>query len=364
MNALCAMDPGKVMKGLASCDPPLFKRDHLEEIRHNKTTDQKNMKLVETLMYRDFKGLSEFLRTLTSIDHAHYKLSLELQPLKHRIGWFAPSPAHAAAVVYVLEEYADAKFSRMERGGGDNKSLVIRRARIFPDEFTPEEKERSEVPIDAMERVKWSHTTEVCLVFPASNIDSMTALEKFLEDKKLTSELDLILTSVVEVKGQGSREKGGEAVLAEEVLCDTGRVSSGVEKAKKLESLKTYLNTFSPHGPEHWLEREKEIIGTKPDISFNTLEQCSSEISDSNSTDDASANTSSTILVRDPIAYRFYELCGAKCPGKASLLCYSAVRREEEGALATVSLRAESRAAVTSSCVLMEVCRHFTVHES
>lgn len=346
MAALCeGMDHAKVVSRLAKSG--LFGKFELEKISHKDTTQDKNMQVVEYLQDRDFGGLSEFLRTLASIDHAHYKLAEKLQPVEHRIAWFAPSPAHAASVVYALEEYAGAKFSRMERGGA-NKSLVIRRARIFPREFDREQQPRTEVPLDSEKMVTFSHKTEVCLIFPASHVpsDILPALESFFAADELISNVDMFLTGVTDVVGRG------RVVLATEVCNVVGgeRVSAGV-KEDKLKSLETCLKSLE-QGTEEWIKKEQDGVALKLDVSFNTLCQLTKG---SEETLDAAT---SVIFISDPMAYRFYELCQARCPEKGSLLCHSALCQEEEGELAVVGLGVETRAAVTSSCVLMEVCRH------
>lgn len=337
------MHPDKVVSRLAKAG--VFRRYELETIDSKTTTQAKVTQVIEFLQNRDFDGLSEFLRILASVDQAHYQLAQQLQPVRHRVAWFAPSPAHAAAVVYALERYAGAKFSSMVRGGED-KSLVMRRARIFPREFAADRQPKTEVPVDVQHEVTWSHKTEVCLAFPASHLpcDVLPALEKFFAEGGVVTDADMVVTSVVvETESDSCEEEEERSVIVATEVCDEAsgeKACAGVEEARL-----SFLRSLSGKGTGDWIEKER----TKLEIDFKPL-LCQSQDSKAPITPiTGTATTSPCISTSSPVPYRFYQLCQEKFPEKSSLLCHCP---------------AESRAAVTTTCVLMEVCKHFYNNES
>lgn len=366
-----SMNPTKVVSRLVTRG--ILKKYDAETINHEVTTQNKNAKIIDTLQNRDFNSLSEFLRTLTSIDHNHSELAEKLQPVQHRITWFAPSPTQAAAVVYVLETYADAKFSRMERTG-ERKSLVVRRARIFPKEFTKEDYEsHTGLPIDVDEVVRLSHKIEVCLVFPASHTasDTLFALESCFAGEELVSCADMLLMSGAYESHVGERRR---AMIATEVCgMDKGESVCAGMMEDELHSLKTtLLQTLTKISDEKggWIRKEGHYADDKPELVFRRQQQLSTVNSDTTTPnlDIAEDATGATVFTSDPQAFRFYSLCEDKCPGKQSLMCYGVFCHEDSDKMGAVSPGAtlegcvvgpgaESTAAVTSSCILMEVCR-------
>lgn len=363
-EVLCkGMDPARVVSRLVKYG--VFKQIDVELVDHEVSVQEKNLKIIDTLLERDFQGLSQFLRALMSIDHAHCQLAETLQPVQHRIVWFAPSPTHAASVVYTLERHAGAKFSGMERAGPD-KSLVLRRARVFTEEydredFDPtseqereEEEEEGQVPVDVGEVVRWSHRTEVCLFFPASSCAPLPALKGlFAAREGLMASANLLLMGMTQEEG-GRKREGTRVQIAMEVSSAGERSGAGLLAGDKLEALKDSLSRSLKVPSQEvgvWLEEERDSTDGKVELDFCTLTNTDMDTSTEN-------GSSSIAFTDDPLVQEFSSLCREKCPGKANLLCRSVVCKEEEGELAPVKLGLESRAAVTCSCVLMEVSRH------
>ena len=345
LEALCSrMNMAAVLSRLVKSG--MFTQDDLERVEHETTMQDKNTLIVDILATeRDFDALSEFLRVLASIDHTHYDLATELQPVRHRIAWFAPSPTHAAAVVHALEKYAGARFSKMSREG-ERKSLVVRRARVFPKEFDP--KEQKDV-LDVQEVVKSSHQTEVCLAFPATQTDVSGTLRSWFGEG-LAAGADLVLMSSVCGDMVGGR--GERAVVVTEAQSGRGeRVCAGID-GEGMESLKTQLSRSLAAGEgEEWMAKECGASDSgKPRVEFRVLSQ---HLPAEEEAAPKLALTGSCCSIKDTLPFLFYSLSQQHCPGQCSLLCV--------GIPPSVSgeVGSESTAAVACSCFLMEICRHF-----
>lgn len=363
-EALCkGMDPAKVANRLAKSG--VFRLFDLEHVNSKIATQEKNEEIISRLQNRSFKDLSVFLCVLTSIDHAHYELALQLQPVTRRILVFSPSPSHAAAVVYVMEKYAGAKFSKMERVGTE-KALVLRRARVFPRELNTED-----IPLTQRlrekERALFSHRTELSLVFPAYHTpgDATSALESLFSEG-LVSSADVVLMSAV-----CGRREGGGTVIATQVCC--------TETAEaKPRSLETHLSQALSKQSNERTWRDEVAVELEFGLSCRQpLIRDSNELPNLDSNEppnlDGTGDTSNSaaFTLEDPLSLGFSALCRDQCPGKCStLLCCGLLPHEAEPtATAEVSLASggaeperlgsESVAALTSSGVLKETCEYF-----
>lgn len=350
---LCeVVNPAQVLSRLLKSG--IFKQYDVERVNHEVTSQEKTSLIIETLMDRSFEALSEFLCILASIDSSHYDLGREIQPVKHCVAWFTPSPAHAAAVVYALEEYAGAKFSKMARCG-ESKSLIVRRARVFPREFgkdedpdntiMPNDLDEDSLPLDTQEIIKSSHQTEVCLVFPTVNSDVSSVLESWFEED-LVGDADLILMSG-ECTGRRGRRR---AVIATEVcggVAGGERVCAGMG-TEDMKSLEGHLSQVLKKRKEQWVERECGVTdsGPRPEVGFVRLSQQPSEASDL--TDEGA---DCALCTANSLAFKFYQLCQRKHPIQPSLFCQGI---PHDGTAGT-----ESTAAVACSCLLMEVCKFY-----
>ena len=112
---LNGIDPEKTVSLLRRTCPDALDRHDKEEIFLKNTTSlERNEALVQTLSTRPPEVREAFERIVL----LHYpRLSSIIQPEQYRVLWLAPSPQHAAMVVYVLEKYAKATFYPTEEGG-------------------------------------------------------------------------------------------------------------------------------------------------------------------------------------------------------------------------------------------------------
>lgn len=352
MNSLKVMDPSRVLN-LLLLRSKFFGKYERELVEHEVTTQDKNQKILDLLSNADFDTLSEFICILSSIDHTHLDLALTVQPVRYRVLWFCPSSAQAAAVVYVLEKYARAKFSRMQRAGRDD-CLVVRRGRPFPIEYKEGELKKKVESVDVLKKLlPYCHPVEVCLVFPASNDSAVVAdaLETSFEEEP-SQKVDLFLLGNVYVGGMGGK---GRVVMATQV-CGGGEgedsdILSGITD-EDMSSLERALGDLAPQDLS-WLNDEEPTTMDKPQVIFSPVASTTAH-SDSASSAAAAADDVPTlepcedVMVCDPLAFKFYSLCQDKYPGKQSLVCEGVVSSEE----------ARSKMAVISSCVLMETCSH------
>ena len=336
LEELCKkMNPLKVAGKLVNSG--IFDQYDLEIVQSKITTLEKNSCILDTLVTRGFNGLSEFLKVLSSLDHTHLLLAELVQPVKYRIFWFAPTPTHAAAVVYVLEKYAQARFSKMWKQGKD-KSLVVRRARVFVREYTEEDAEEfSKQAIDVTKMVKSSHEVEVCLVFPASG--DITAALKVCFDEDMVSASDLVVMS-----GNSSsdgRLEEERVIVATEAMRGEESVSAGITGAK-LASLETSLHQIlSGSGDQQpvWLRQ----CNKPPHIEFLSLSDCTKDVSNSNTIHH---------LIPD-----FYKYCRDVCPGTKSL----AFKGSSFSSSKTMrGLESRGTGVIPATCcIVMEVCNYY-----
>ena len=342
-STLCeGMDPDAVMNGLKRRG--VFTKYDVEEVEAKVTTRNKNQLILDKMEERDFNALSEFLCVLASIGKSHLDLATLIQPVQHRIAWFTPSPAHAAEVVHTLQKYAGAKFSKMERSG-EGKSLVTRRARIFPKDYTDDPK----TPED---EVGMSHGTEVCLVFPASShsvADILHAMETWFAGEGLVNSANLVLMSTSD--GDSASEGDGKGTVIATQVCGEGdRVAAGISE-EELKSLETHLTHLlvEGRGVGEWVD--KECIGGRPAVEFCVLSQHSEE--EENNADSIPLTGESHAT----LGLQFYRLCEDNYPDKHSVFCQTNSPGEDLRAESTTTGGAAIR--MTSCCVLMEICRHY-----
>lgn len=355
MALLCErMDPAKVLSRLKKSG--VFQKYDVERVDHQTTTQDKVTLILEIMMERSFEDLSQFLCILASID---YDLAILVQPVNYHIAWFVPSPAHAAAVVYVLEKYAGAKFTKITRCG---EMLAVRRARVFPREFEKDEEpddpvlpDEDSLPVDAEEAVALSHQTEVCLVFPTANTDVSVALETWFGGDSVT-DAQLVLMGGI---GAGTPARGRKGVIVTEVCTGGERVCAGVKDLKPLDS---HLSSVLEDGREEWIKKECGSAECKPQVEFVTIpEQPSPEENGEGS--DQRGGSDHVPSTAKSLAFNFYQLCQLKCPTQPSLLCQG-ILPPDPGTHPPDPARemraAESTAAVNCSCYLMEVCRFYS----
>ena len=361
-TTLCAMDPHKVMNQLVRMRA--MKVEDRERMESKKTTKEKNLYILDVLLESPFIALSKFLRVLNSIDHTHLELAELIQPVGYRIVWFTPDPAHAAAVVYALEKYDNAIFSKMQRIGS-SESLVARRARVFVKEYSKEKlKELSEKLVNVQDVVKRSHEVEVCLLFPVSLevSDISSALEACFEED-VSSDADLVIMSgTLSKEGGRSLDERRAMVIAPEAAYD-----EEIESVTSVRALPTELKTLETSllqtlkGSPTW--SQKELTSSGPLVEFaclgpQTAAKSSRELPVLDCAEDALDKTYN--IISDPLASHFYSLCQDKRPGKSSLVCKGVLSsKEEAGDLSQSQVKTDSTVAVFSSCILMEICKHY-----
>ena len=359
LSELCdKMVPSQVTSRLVK--QGVFKDYDVQMLDSIVTKRHKNEYIINSISERGFSALTKFLCALSSIDHAHSALAERIQPVRNRITWFSAMPAHAAAVVYALEKYAGAKFSGMKRVGR-NKVLVGRRARIFPKEYD----EKNTPALDLPERAKHAHKTEVCLLFPATPTPAdaaESALESWFAEGLGLDADTVVMGGAYEGEAVGER---GRAVVAT-------RCSYGEEEARggltevEFESLEAALSESLSNLDERppWLE---EFANAVPEVKFCKM-CCQSPTGDeTRSTETASRGE---VMVTDSLPFLFYKLCRQHCPGKRSLLCQGgyatacATSDGERDLSPAQPLDPESTAALRSSCVLLEICKHYYYPEN
>lgn len=353
LDCLCRdMNPISVLSRLMKSK--IFKQYDSERVNHEVTTQEKTMLIMETLMEMDFSVLSKFLSILASIDSTHYDLARTIQPVENHIAWFTPSPAHAAAVVYTLEKYAGAKFSKMARCG-EGKSLVVRRGRVFPREFE-ENRERvfGDLPVvDTEKMVMQSHRNEVSLVFPTAGSDVPSALENWFGAGLVGNAKLILMSGVSRWEGAGRRM----AVIATGVsgsVAGGERACAGVSD-DEVKSLERHLSHTITEDTEDWVEEEgSSCDGGKPEVGFVDLPQ--QPPNGESEGDPVHGDSEHVMSTADCPAFKFYDLCKRKCPDQRSLLCQGVI---PDPAHCRTIAGSESTAAIACSCVLMEVCKFY-----
>lgn len=344
LTDLCEkMDTVKVTSELLK--DPYFDKTDLETVMHPPTTRDKNSTLVDVLQGKDFDILSEFLRSLSSIDKTHLALAEAIQPVRFRILWFSINPAHAAAVVHTLKEYARASFSRMQRIGKDS-SLILRRSRVFKKEYSKEELVK-----DTQESERYSHEVEVCLVFPSSQNDPIASLETCFKEKLISQPDVLVMGGVCEV--------GGESGLS--------LVVSKATNAKGVCVKPTGYNlAFSDFSQIR--DARSSCIDQKRDRLCDHLESLHVESYSMQALECSSSESSPAF---DPDTFKFYSLCQDYFPESRSLVCKGSMpslasdcARELEGVapVGACGQMVESAAMVTSTCALMNIINYYYKH--
>lgn len=342
------MNPEKVVSELLKYR--LFDKSDMEKVMAPSTTRDRNVQLVNILEGMEFDTLSEFLRSLSSIDQTHLALAEAIQPVRYRVLWLSMSPVHAAAVVHTLETYANASFTKLQRIGAD-RSLILRRTRVFKREYSREE--LAKINIDAQELVKYSHEVEVCLVFPSVGKDPIVCLETFFK-QSLISKLDLVVMGGVCEMGGGcgrsfivSQVTDLKEVCVKPTSYDlTSSDFSKIRDASKEDSLSDHAS----------LQIESCPMQAK---SVDDLCLTSSPAADRCSTSDPS-------MMFDLVTFQFYSLCHLYLPETRSLVCKSNVpfsgcnKPTKEAEVGIVSgCGHESEAVMQSARALMNIITYY-----
>ena len=272
-----------------------FDRTDLERVMEQPTTMLKNEVLVTILLERDFDTFSEFLRSLSSIDQVHLALAEAIQPVRFRILWFSISPVHAAAVVHTLEKYAKATFSKMQRIGED-KSLILRRGRVFKREYS-----ETELDMDVQELEKYSHEVEVCLVFPTFSSDPIASLETCFKECLISHLNLLVMGGVCEENRQG----GHCFVISQ----STNREGVCVKPIG-------YDLTVSPIRGANIDQAVDKLCDH-----FGRLQTKSCPMQDLSDNGVAGKSVSNLSLAFDPTTFDFYSICQRYFPETRSFVC-------------------------------------------
>jgi len=292
LTELCQkMEPEKVAREMLKGNS--FTISDWEEVTHpTTTTTDKNEKLVNLVQRKEINGLTNFIRSLTSIDDNHMALAEKILPVRYRVLWLSTSPAHAASVVQALEEGGNAAFSKMERIGKD-KLLIIRRARVFRKEYSDSElKKTSEIVSKKM--IENCHDCEVCLVFPATyRQDLAFTLEAVFRERLIQPSL-VVLGKVCDLDLEGSctKEKDGYAITKAITL----------ENSKELKS-----------GPNAVLPEVKDV----PHIKLGIMQSKSFR----KAQDTEALEGPQVVVDFDTTVLNFYTMCGEYVSDVPSLAC-------------------------------------------
>ena len=291
LQDLCGkMKPEKV--GTEMLKGQCFSFSDWEVVTGQSTADQKNEKLVDIIQGKELDGLTNFIRSLTSIDDDHRALAEKVLPVRYRVLWLSTSPAHAACVVHALEENGNAAFSKMERIGED-KMLIVRRARVFRKEYSNSElKEAGDIRSKGM--VENCHDCEVCLVFPATyRQDLAITLEAVFKEKLIEPNL-VVLGKVcdLDLEGGCTKEKDGYAVT-EVIALDNSKV------------LRSGPNTVLPE------------VKTIPHVKLGIMQSKSFR----KAQDTEAPEGPQVVLDFDTTVLNFYTMCGEYVSGVPSLAC-------------------------------------------
>ena len=214
-----------------------------ESILAATTTQDKNDRLIEVLKRRSREAFPAFADVLRTIDPKHAALAEKLLPIRYRVLWFAASASQAAAVVYVLEKYANTLFSNVKTGVG----CLFRCGRA----------------LDAFDGMS---CLEIWLVFPLDEKPDLVAEAMAAAFKTVCPQADMALMSGV-CKGVGEGVRSGDLVVANAVAQLNSAYPIGPTQ-NHMEDLERHLRDLIAPS---WLEEVKRDLLIESSKEYQTL---------------------------------------------------------------------------------------------
>ena len=228
------MDPRKVVWHLQRSG--VLAQFDREGILAPATTLEKNDRLVETISKRSRADFFKLIYALQVVDTA---LAEEIIPTRFRVLWFAASASGAAAVVYVLEKYANIVFCDVEIGA----DCLFRCGRAFD--------------VDEMSCL------EVRLVFPVDETPDCVSRTMAAAFKSVCPQADMALMSGV-CQGDGEGVRSGDLIIANQATQLSSWHRAVGPRQDHLEKLEHhYQNLVHPL----WFD----------EVNSDLLEQCSKQ---------------------------------------------------------------------------------------
>ena len=229
------MDPRKVVWHLQRRG--VLDQFDREKILAPATTLDKNDRLIETISKRSRADFYKFIDVLWVVDTA---LAEEIIPTRFRVLWYVASTSDAAAVVYVLEKYANIVFCDVEVGA----DCLFRCGRAFD--------------VDEMSCL------EVRLVFPVDETPDSMSKTMTAAFVSVCPQADMALMSGVCRGGGDGVTRSGDLVVANQVTQLSGLHPPVGPRRVHLEKLEHHLqNLIQPP----WLE----------EVNSDLLDECSKQ---------------------------------------------------------------------------------------
>ena len=233
------MDPRKVVWHLQRRG--VLAQFDREEILAPATTLDKNDRLIETISKRSRADFYKFIDVLQVVDTA---LAEEIIPTRFRVLWFAASTSDAAAVVYVLEKYANIVFCDVEVAA----DCLFRCGRAFD--------------VDEMSCL------EVRLVFPVDETLDCVSKTMAAAFESVCPQADMALMSGVCQGGGEGGVRSGDLVVANQVTQLSGLHPPVGLRQEHLEKLEYHLQNLI-HPP--WLEEVNSDLSNECSKQNQTL---------------------------------------------------------------------------------------------
>ena len=253
---LSGMDTDKMLTQLVH--EGVFAQDDCEIVRSHllPTKREKNGKIIHLVKQRGPEAFDKFFQSLDAIDVA---LGERLQPVKHRILWFASSPKHAAAVAYCLEKYAGTVLSRTRSKNRSKTSYILQRGRIFKRDLSKRSIQ------DNPDVIPLARDTLLYLACPISERGESPskALREVFEDHGKTMDIAVMSGVCVGVRGDSETQlgvRGGEVVVAIDAVTVDG-YQRQLPLSSALSEAKTHLSQLiEKETPPKWLTEAKERL--------------------------------------------------------------------------------------------------------
>lgn len=215
-----------------------------ESILAATTTQDKNDRLIEVIKRRSREAFHAFADVLRTIDTEHAALAEKLLPIRYRVLWFAASASQAAAVVYVLEKYANILFGNVETSVG----CLFRCGRT----------------LDAFDGMS---CLEIQLVFPLDEKPDSVAEAMAAAFKTVCPQADMALMSGV-CKGVGEGVRSGDLVVANAVAHLNSADPPIGPRQNHMEDLERHLRDLIAPS---WLEEVKRDLLIESSKEYQTL---------------------------------------------------------------------------------------------
>ena len=334
-EVLCGLlDPSQVILQLRK--QGVFTQLDQQTILARPTDLERNGHILDQLFRRGPHALHEFVRCLKSFEDKYSSIAYTLQPVNHRILWFASSPTLAAAVVHTLEEYNAAKFPEFPGKMGPKSKYIVRRASVFV-KWIPVEDSDLDDSLDIFDCVD---DIEVCLVFPTAEISGHVTEAMTAAFRECPRPSIAVMSGMCE--DVGALDVGSDVIIVNSVRTQFPQIDLDLPTTEIAK--KTIQTKFTR--PTEWSKRFTRRHSVRPK---EPLMNCI----DTNPPQPLDTSLHTTYVSDDGHTHQFYELCRSKLPGETPFLATVGVVNKE------CPEETRSSYAVLSSIVTMEICRTF-----